>query len=181
MNIQEEKNKLRKKLLKERNLLSYKEVLENSKELKTQLINFFHMSFPQVIHSYLSINNEISTDLFLQHAITQGSTIVIPKIKGDHDLIHLKLKNFQNIQTGTFNTRLPTPEIEYKGSFDCILVPGLAFSEKRERLGYGGGFYDRFLKAHPKAMKIGVCHSRQILNYVPTENHDQQMDYVITN
>ena len=63
---------------------------------------------------------------------------------------------------------------------DLIIVPGVAFSKKGERLGYGGGFYDRFLEHH-KVYTIGVAYDFQIMNSLPTEEHDRKLNEIITN
>jgi 5-formyltetrahydrofolate cyclo-ligase len=79
-------------------------------------------------------------------------------------------------QTARTETELHLPEV-----IDLILVPGLAFSQSRHRLGRGGGFFDRILAGRAaKAFKVGVCFSFQLLDSVPSEAHDIVMDAVVS-
>lgn len=79
-------------------------------------------------------------------------------------------------QTARTETELHLPE-----AMDLILVPGLAFSQDRHRLGRGGGFFDRLLAGRARqAFKLGVCFSFQMLDSIPTEAHDIVMDAIVT-
>lgn len=87
-----------------------------------------------------------------------------------------KVSVFVIPQTARTETELHLPE-----AMDLILVPGLAFSQDRHRLGRGGGFFDRLLAGRAaQAFKLGVCFSFQLLDSVPTEAHDILMDAVVT-
>ncbi len=76
------------------------------------------------------------------------------------------------------------PEPEVKESFDkreidLVIVPGVAFDKKGNRMGYGKGYYDRFLEK-TDAVKVGVCHSFQLVDFIPSEKHDIKMDLIVT-
>ena len=73
----------------------------------------------------------------------------------------------------------PANSEEYKGDYDIILVPGLAFDHQLNRLGYGAGYYDTFLNMHPASIKIGVCYPFQVIENVPTEDHDVALDVIV--
>jgi 5-formyltetrahydrofolate cyclo-ligase len=76
----------------------------------------------------------------------------------------------------------PKAEVQLPKPVDLVLVPGLAFSKDRHRLGRGGGYFDRLLAGPAKdAFKLGVCFSFQMLDSIPTESHDVVMDAVVTN
>ena len=82
--------------------------------------------------------------------------------------------------TGSFNVPEPCDrQIFDKDKIDIVLVPGVAFDKCGNRMGYGKGYYDRFLK-DMKALKIGVCHSFQLRDNVPNEEHDVKMDMIVT-
>ena len=66
-----------------------------------------------------------------------------------------------------------------KADIDIVIVPGVAFDKKYNRMGYGKGYYDRFLK-DMTALKIGVCHSFQLVDEIPSEPHDIKMDMIVT-
>ena len=69
---------------------------------------------------------------------------------------------------------------EIPDNFDVIIVPMLGFDERLHRIGYGGGYYDRFLAEQPKAIKIGVCYESGFIRDLPTEDHDIPMDIIVT-
>jgi 5-formyltetrahydrofolate cyclo-ligase len=99
---------------------------------------------------------------------------IITPLKLDCDARHVSV--FVIPQTARTETELHLPE-----AMDLILVPGLAFSQDRHRLGRGGGFFDRLLAGRAKqAFKLGVCFSFQLLDSVPTEAHDIVMDAIVT-
>lgn len=77
---------------------------------------------------------------------------------------------------------VPEPRVKKrfdKEKIDIVLVPGVAFDRKGNRMGYGKGYYDRFLKGM-SALRVGVCHSFQLVDAIPTEKHDVKMDMIIT-
>jgi 5-formyltetrahydrofolate cyclo-ligase len=91
------------------------------------------------------------------------------------------LTSFDDIEKGVFGTTHPANPEEYTGKFDLIIVPGLAFDDKKYRLGYGGGYYDNFLVNHPEAYKIGIFYPAQKVENVPTEAHDICLDEILIN
>ena len=68
----------------------------------------------------------------------------------------------------------------YKGKIDLIIVPGVGFDQNNNRLGYGKGFYDHFLK-NKNIFKIGICFKEQLLDEIPVNEYDIKMDLIITN
>ena len=84
-----------------------------------------------------------------------------------------------NFAVGDFNILEPQNE-PYTGDFDLIIVPGVAFDRKGNRIGRGRGYYDRFLCQHLDVKRIGICFDFQLVDEVPTEPLDIKMDEVIT-
>lgn len=111
-----------------------------------------------------------------------GKRFCYPKISGK-EMVPVEIKKMSELVLGKWNLREPSmdgPKI-LPHVLDLILVPGVAFSEQGERLGRGGGFYDRFL-AEPElqAKKIGICFDLQIRANLPTEAHDCPVDGLVT-
>jgi 5-formyltetrahydrofolate cyclo-ligase len=99
---------------------------------------------------------------------------IITPLKLDCEARHVTCANIPQGAKNEADLHLPE-------TIDLILVPGLAFSEDRHRLGRGGGFFDRLLAGRAaKAFKLAICFSFQILPQVPTEGHDVQMDAIMT-
>lgn len=110
--------------------------------------------------------------------MTQKGILSLPRIDGPSQMSFIQ-SDWKDLVEKNINWKT-----ELKGknteSFDLILVPGIAFGQNGERLGRGKGFYDRFLESS-KALKIGICFEEQIIENVPTEKWDINMDYIITN
>ena len=134
----------------------------------------------QVLHSFLPMGSEINILPLLEKALSADITVVAPETLPKRQLKHLVLTNINAIESGLFDTRFPTGGIEYKGPIDLILVPGLAFTASGQRLGYGGGYYDRFLSQHPNSYKVGIAFEFQLIDHLPVEPHDIRLDYIIS-
>jgi 5-formyltetrahydrofolate cyclo-ligase len=80
---------------------------------------------------------------------------------------------------GTFRLQEPAADAPAHDP-EVIVVPGIAFDRRGHRLGFGRGYYDRALKAHPAALRIGFCHSFQLVDEVPVEAHDEPVDHIVT-
>ena len=87
----------------------------------------------------------------------------------------------QDLQAGAFGILEPTGKLftDYK-KIDVAVVPGMAFDKEGRRLGRGKGYYDRFLRLLPNTYKIGICFSWQLVDHVPTDEHDILMDQVLS-
>ncbi|MBX2841160.1 MAG: 5-formyltetrahydrofolate cyclo-ligase [Flammeovirgaceae bacterium] len=97
----------------------------------------------------------------------------------NREIENLHLKSTENLVKGKFNTLHPKEEIKYEGEIDLIIIPGLGFDKKNNRLGFGAGYYDKFLQSQPKAIKMGIAYPFQVLEKIPSEPHDIKMDLVI--
>lgn len=175
------KKELRTELLSVRNALSAEEVLRHSELVfnRLQEVCLAKMKV-NTLHSYLAFRNEIDTYTFLTSAIEKGLTVAVPKTLAGGALSHLLLNGFEKLEKGLFGTSFPFPENTFSGKLDLILVPGAAFDRKGNRLGYGGGYYDRFLMEHPDSVKIGLAFPFQVLESLPVEPHDCKMDIILT-
>ena len=87
--------------------------------------------------------------------------------------------NRTKYRSASFQIQEPLSDEVYQGPIDLAIVPGVAFTKGGDRLGYGGGYYDKFLKEH-NCQKMGICFESQIVEEIPTEKNDIRMDTVIT-
>jgi len=183
MLYRESKEILRKKFLNLRNELttSKRNVAEENAE------KIFLESFPQscnkIISAYYPANNELSTLSLLKKLSTQGATTALPVIKAkDSPLDFQKWQHGEKLHRSKFfNIQEPDNKSVIP---DIIILPLLAFDRNMNRLGYGGGFYDRTLK-HLEERKydfisIGYAYSFQESDEIPTNEQDMPVDYIIT-
>lgn len=119
---------------------------------------------------------EINSKLLNLPMINKYDTyIVYHPFKNEPD-IHNFIKHLEKEKKIVFTATL---DFEIDVPIDVAIIPGLAFDKNRYRLGRGKGWYDRFLSEHPETFKIGVCYKEQLVDKLPTEEHDIKMDLVI--
>lgn len=126
---------------------------------------------------YHSLADEVDTSSFLNRW-KQKKRLLLPVVKGE-DLAICDY-NTENMKTGSFGILEPEGiELEDLSSIDMVIVPGVAFDRKGNRLGRGKGYYDRLLP-RLKSYKIGICYDCQIIDRIPADEHDIPMDHIVT-
>tara|TARA_B110000027_G_scaffold65852_1_gene70531 strand:+ start:39 stop:584 length:546 start_codon:yes stop_codon:yes gene_type:complete len=174
------KSKLRKKILKVREKINKKNIQIDFKQLikilKKEKIN------KKIIGGYYPVNFEID-DLTLLRKLEKSSfDISLPVIKKNFQMDFYKW-SFSDI-LNVNKHGIPEPETKNIVYPDILLIPLLAFDKNLNRLGYGGGYYDRLIKKlskKKKIIKIGLALSIQKIDKVPIDVYDQKLDYIVTN
>jgi 5-formyltetrahydrofolate cyclo-ligase len=174
------KSKLRKKILKVREKINKKNIQIDFKQLikilKKEKIN------KKIIGGYYPVNFEID-DLTLLRKLEKSSfDISLPVIKKNFQMDFYKW-SFSDI-LNVNKHGIPEPETKNIVYPDILLIPLLAFDKNLNRLGYGGGYYDRLIKKlskKKKIIKIGLALSIQKIDKVPINTYDQKLDYIVTN
>lgn len=133
----------------------------------------------QIIHTFLPMGDEINIYPLIEDLLGDGFTLVAPQALPKRVMKNWVLHGLDRLEEGVFGTRHPLREQEYTGPYDLIILPGLAFDREMYRVGYGAGYYDLFLSQHPEAYKIGIAYPFQIVDKVPREAHDEQLDEVL--
>lgn len=138
-----------------------------------------HKSFieAKMVMLYSSLPDEVQTHDFLAKWRNEKK-IILPTVVGD-DIIPVELTKDTDFAIGDFNILEPQNEA-YTGTYDLIVVPGVAFDKNGNRLGRGKGYYDRFLCKHLEVKRIGICFDFQFVDEVPTEDNDIKMHEVLT-
>ena len=175
------KKNLRKEMLSKRQEMSAEKYRQKSEKICQNLLALPQIQEADTIHAYYPINQEVDIRSFIEALWEAGKKVVMPRA----DFKTKEMENYYVISFGQLEeTRFGLQEPRkmsplHLGSPDVVIVPGVAFSLKRYRLGYGGGFYDRFLRKI-ESYKIGVGFEMQIITNLPVEDHDQQLDLIIT-
>jgi 5-formyltetrahydrofolate cyclo-ligase len=140
----------------------------------------------RLIHTYLaSRENEVSTLAVIDHALAHGRRVAVPVVKpGTRRLRHALVETLADWQPDRWGLLSPPVDhaawLEDMAAIDLVLVPGLAFDPQGRRLGFGGGYYDRFLGRVVHAVKVGITYRCLLLPEVPEEPHDVRLDLVVT-
>ena len=136
------------------------------------------------IFCYVSFRSEVDTFPILSHALKVGKKVAIPKVDRETRMMRAYLlKDIEKeLSPGSYGVLEPIPfcpEADYS-KIGLIIAPGLAFTRRGDRLGYGGGFYDRFLKNNNGIPICALTYDRMIYNYLPIKENDVLVDYLIT-
>ncbi len=138
----------------------------------------------KVIFIYVSFGSEVDTHLFIKEALEEGKVIAVPYVISlKEGMCAIAIRSLSELKPGKYGILEPVniQEIIPPEELDLVLLPGLAFDLSGGRLGYGGGFYDRFLrKLKPSALKVALAYSMQICDSVPTEPWDEAIDGILT-
>jgi len=178
--MKQKKSKIRKQLLDQRLKLKF-----GFQQKASQMIVEFLEELPQVqsarrILAFSPLKGEPQILGFLEGILDNKREVFLPRIKGDK-LELIKIQNLDDLTEGTFGVMEPCHDLQAtdQNFFNIILVPGVGFSEKCDRLGFGKGFYDKLLN-DIQGYKIGIGYEFQVLPDLPTENHDVKMDMVVS-
>lgn len=183
MNIQEKKH-IRDQILKQRESLDLNIRSQWDESIFNRFISSEFYKKAVTIFAFVSFKSEVDTHRIIKYATEDGKTIYVPKIQSKEKGIEIfKIEGFDQLKKGYFGILEPVEDCvpADKNTIDLILMPGVAFDRLGGRLGYGAGFYDRFLSGmDKKANKIALAYHFQILNRIPVDKYDIPIDGVIT-
>lgn len=180
-----DKKSLRKKVLQKRAELSEESIAKYSNIIANKLYDMDSYKNAKTIMSFISFGDEVNTHEIIKKSISQGKSIVVPiTIPEPRELKASQVLDFSELELGYYNILTPKKEfIRFidPNTIDLILVPGVVFARNGYRVGYGGGYYDRFLsKLTKKVDKIGLAFNLQITDEVPTDSFDIPVDLILT-
>jgi 5-formyltetrahydrofolate cyclo-ligase len=130
------------------------------------------------IGGYYPIGSEVKTQDILQEAISNGKEIFLPKVIGEN-LEFRKIKDFTYLEKGNFDIMEPKDECQTTDKIDVVLVPTVGISRNGFRLGYGHGYYDRFL-SKKNSVTIALTYAKQIVKSIPNSKDDVRIDWIVT-
>ena len=177
------KRSLRSQALAQRRALSHDSWSASSRAAQINLLSLEEFARADCVALYAPAHNETGTDLILAAAFKSGKRVLYPAICG-HTMVFRAVERIKELQEGAFGILEPCPTgIDHQADeADLIVVPGVVFDLSGHRIGYGKGFYDRFLH-HPgrSALLVGLCHDFQLTeSMIPADIHDIPMDIVVS-
>jgi 5-formyltetrahydrofolate cyclo-ligase len=149
-----------------------------SKQIQKNLKRIEAYRTAQTIASYYSIGSEVKTQDIMQEIISDGKTLALPKVNGNA-LVFYNVKKFEDLEEGEFGIMEPKQNCSVVDKFDIILVPAVAMTRTGQRLGYGKGFYDRFL-AGKNITSVALTYSKLVVKHIPKSNNDVPIHWVVT-
>ena len=129
-----------------------------------------------IIALYNSMINEVDTSLLIENAL-QNKVVLLPRII-NNEMKFIEINNDTKYENNKLGFKEPIGNI-YNNKIDLIIIPGIAFDRNLNRLGFGKGYYDKYL-FNKDIYKIGICFDEQVLVSLPIDSHDIKMNLVIT-
>ena len=173
-----EKKSLRNLLLEKRDSTSFDLMKIASEKIGKKLKKIQAFRDAQKIGAYYPIGSEIPTQDIIQELLSEGKEVFLPRVLGEN-MDFKKISDFSSLENGSFDIMEPKIECETENNLDVILVPTVGITPKGVRLGYGYGFYDRFLTNH-KTSTISLTLEKQVVKNIPKSDHDMLIDWVVT-
>ncbi len=178
-----EKIAARKEVLNRRDVIAEATRTEKSRRIAERLLSTSEFRAAHTVLSYASFRSEVDTFGVIRHCLEHGLEVVLPKVDSATKTLRLyKIASLDDLSSGYWGIPEPhVPETRRREvrEMDLVIVPGAAFDEDCNRLGYGGGYYDRLL-ADRNALAVALAFEEQLLPQLPAEMHDIQMDMIIT-
>lgn len=176
-----DKNALRAEIRRLKSQHHHEELRHKSQKICDWILDDGVFWASHYILLYSPLPDEADIAPLITAAHNAGKTVLLPVVCGEN-LILKRFTDFKLMTTGAFNISEPTGEVfptERYHQIDLAIIPGMAFDHSRHRLGRGKGFYDRLLPLLPNAYKMGVCFDFQLLEHIPSQEWDIEMDEVI--
>ncbi len=187
MDRREEAERIRKKEIRRECRMKRENQPEKEREEKSRLICRKVLDLPvyqasSTILVYIETQGEVSLDGVIRAAWKDGKTVASPRCHGK-TMDFYRIRSYEDLETGTFGVREPKDGCEMiipDPSHTLLLAPGVAFDRRGGRVGYGGGFYDRYLAEHPGLHTVGIGFAFQIYDTVPGEPTDIPLEQIVT-
>lgn len=178
-----DKKSLRKEYKQKRNEISSENLSQLSSRVIKRLIETSYYKNCSSIFTYINTNSELITKELIKTAWKDNKNVAVPVItQKPHEMLFIKIENFNSLEVnmyGIYEPKIKDENILISDKNTLLIVPGLVFDKNKYRLGYGGGYYDKFISDNKTLKNIGVCFKSQIIDIIPKDKFDMQLDVVI--
>lgn len=174
----ETKDNIRRQYLEKRDWLSADLIEIASKQIRKNLGKVEQYRKAQVVACYHSTGSEVKTHEIMQEILSHGKTLALPRVQ-EENLVFCEVKKFEDLEKGEFGIMEPKQYCKIIDCFDLVIVPAVAMAKNGQRLGYGMGFYDRFL-ADKKIPTIALAFSKSIAKNIPHSDDDVKISIIVT-
>ena len=196
---QDDKKAFRKAMLAKRDAIPYENRTEADRARNERIRSWDGYKKAELLLFYVSYRSEADTLQLLKEALAEGRKVAVPKVVGT-DMVFYRIRSFSQLVEGykgilepdtgqceaITETRRANDEWAQSVKHhdlpkrSLLFVPGCAFDEAGGRMGYGGGFYDRFMDAYPDILRVALAYEAQMVDAVPREVHDKPVDAIVT-
>lgn len=179
--IGEAKKALRKAILQKRRHMDEAVCRQYGRQFAERIANLDEYKDADTILCYASCKGEADTWILIEKALEMGKRVALPRVTGAHEMHFYRIASMKDVLPGYYDIPEPSAACQEEIFEGFLIVPGTAFDRQMHRMGYGGGFYDVWLKRYgSQVTACGLAYDFQLRNEIPFERHDRMMDIVIT-
>ena len=172
---------IRRRMRGTRDAMSEQQIAAASAIIVARLLGLEAIRDARTWFTYVSAGSEVSTAPLVKLLLQTNFTVNVPRVVQPGQMIAQQIHSWEELQPAAFGFLEPIGEIDvFEDSIDVCVCPGLAFTQRGERLGSGGGFYDRYLATNPPKLSVGLAFECQIVEELPMIAHDRSMDLIVT-
>ena len=174
-----DKKELRRQIREQKRAMTTAQIEEKSRGLTDLFLRTEQYQNAKTVYGYLPYNQEVRTVALLEQAMADGKKVAVPKVYGDEMRFHY-MEDLSRTEAGYAG--IPEPigdEPVAEDETALVLMPGVAFTKDGSRIGYGGGYYDKFLAKEPGHPTVALCYDFQIVEELPLEEFDIPVDLVL--
>ena len=179
-----EKKSLRKIIINRRDTMKKEIRREKEIVIKEELRNTLLYKKSKNIFIYIGYGSEINTSLIIEDMLDDNKCVLVPRIDSiNREMQAIQINSLEGLELNRYGILEPSHSKKAfnRNEIDLIILPGVAFDDKGGRLGYGGGYYDKYLtNLNTFIPKVVLAYDFQILENIPLEEHDIKYDYLIT-
>lgn len=175
----ETKKDIRKRVLSYRDSLDKKEWEENSRKIQDCVVAHPFFLNSKVIYCYIDYRNEVGTASIIKKAWQSGKQVAVPKVEGE-EMKFYYISDFCDLKEGYRGILEPDKNAPANDTHALVIMPGVAFDRNRNRVGYGKGFYDKFMDKHPRFHTIALAFECQIFDTIDADKLDYRPEVLIT-
>ncbi len=204
--MEQDKQSFRKQMLKMRDAMPPEKRGAADKARNEKILSWTSYREAELLLFYVSYKSEADTIRVIRHALSEGRNVAVPKVEGT-EMVFYRITDFSQLRKGyrgilepdtksvtdeevpvkpdngeeqRTGRAVPVDFCKVAPEKAILFVPGCAFDITGGRMGYGGGFYDRFLEKHPDILRVALAYEAQLVEKVPREIHDKPVDVIVT-
>lgn len=175
----ESKKDIRKRVLEERNFITEKEWEEKSHSIFKKVVTHPFFLKADTIYCYVDYRKEVGTREIIEKAWQLGKKVAVPKVE-ENGMQFYYIRDFSELQHGYRQILEPITTFAADGAHGLVIMPGAAFDRKHNRIGYGKGFYDRYLDSHQNLKSLAIAFEMQMVEEILAEPYDFRPEVIVT-
>ena len=174
------KSQYREQLKARRAALTGQERALKSREIIKNVLSLSELEECNSVFCFVSYGTEVQTHTLIERLVEQHRKIAVPSIVNKNQMLAREFDGWESLEKDKLGILSPAPSAAQVNSVDITLTPGLGFTPRGHRIGYGRGYYDRWFSKHLAGVKIALAYDVQVCEELPVDDYDVKVDIIVT-